>query len=87
MDWFKKLFKRKSSENYSPITTSIPIYRIKTLTGDTYHVTENDLAFRLGVCIRPALIGGLTNPDIKVITYIPTHRIDWIQENGVIEIT
>ena len=85
MEWFKKLFKRKDSENSLSITISV--YRIKTLTGDTYHVTQDDLLSRLGICIRPALIGGLTNPDIKVTTYIPMHRIDWIQENGIIELT
>jgi len=82
MEWFKNLFKKRQSENSLTQLVTIKLYKIQTLKGDNYTVTQDDLSIHKCIRIRREVIGTIVNFDIKTTTYLPMHRIDWMQDAG-----
>lgn len=85
MEWFKNLFKKSKSENSLTQLVTIKLYKIQTLKGDNYTVTQDDMpgsCTQQSIRIRRDVIGTIVNFDIKTTTYLPMHRIDWIQDAG-----
>ena len=78
-----KLLKRKLAK--IPLThTTLTLYKIHTLKGDTYWIPVEESYRQLGPIIRQSYQGATLNPAIKIATIIPWHQIDWLQECGTI---
>jgi hypothetical protein len=81
-----KLLKRKLAKIPLTHSTTLSIYKIHTLKGDTYWIPVEESYRQLGPVIRHSYSGAILNPEIKVDTLIPWHQIDWLQEAGTVTI-
>ena len=82
----KRLLTRNSAKILPTTSTTLNLYKIHTLKGDTYWIPQDEATRALGPTIRQSYQGAILNPDIKVATILPWHQIDWLQEAGSVTV-
>jgi hypothetical protein len=85
-EWWSKLLKKKIAKIPLTQSTTIKLFKIHTLKGDTYWIPEDECFRHLGPVIRKQYGDIVYNKDIKLPTIIPWHQIDWLIEEGTITI-